>query len=105
MSDWLFYFQLVTANERLEKQTAAASSEEKKDHDSGLEDVKYYKDELEREVEKNSNLQDEISALRQKELERITDEFSLEWVQFKENYCSLNVLLQWWGDHIQESEG
>ena len=63
-----------------EKQTAvaAASSDEKNDNDSGLEDVRYYKDELERQVEKNSDLQDEISALRQKELERITDEFSLE---------------------------
>ena len=70
----------MTANERLEKQTAvaAASSDEKNDNDSGLEDVRYYKDELERQVEKNSDLQDEISALRQKELERITDEFSLE---------------------------
>ena len=70
----------MTANERLEKQTAvaAASSDEKNDNDSGLEDVRYYKDELERQVEKNSDLQDEISALRQKELERITDDFSLE---------------------------
>ena len=70
----------MTANERLEKQTAvaAASSDEKNDSDSGLEDVRYYKDELERQVERNSDLQDEISALRQKELERITDEFSLE---------------------------
>ena len=55
-----------------------ASSDEKNDSDSGLEDVRYYKDELERQVERNSDLQDEISALRQKELERITDEFSLE---------------------------
>ena len=73
-TDYLFYFQLVTANERLEKQTSAASSDEK----NGLGDVKSFKEELQREVEKNSNLQDEISALRQKELERITDEFSLE---------------------------
>merc|ERR1711915_768368 len=34
--------------------------------------------ELQRELDKNSNLQDEISSLRQKELERITDEFSLD---------------------------
>ena len=47
-------------------------------NEASLENVVNYKEELHREVAKNSSLQDEISLLRQKELERITDEFSLE---------------------------
>ena len=73
----LSFSQLVSRNEKLEKQTEASGSSD----ETGLENaenVQYYRKELQREVDKNSNLQDEISSLRQKELERITDEFSLE---------------------------
>ena len=74
----LSFSQLVSRNEKLEKQTEASGSTTDETGLENAENVQYYRKELQREVDKNSNLQDEISSLRQKELERITDEFSLE---------------------------
>ena len=63
-------FQLVTANEKLEKENT--SQELTADRISSLEK------ELENQVVKNADLEKELSLIRKQQIDRITDEFSMD---------------------------
>ena len=66
-------FQLVTANEKLEKEnTSQEPSNVTADKISSLEK------ELENQVVKNVELEKELSLIRKQQIDRITDEFSMD---------------------------
>ena len=66
-------FQLVTANEKLEKENnSQETSNVTADRISSLEK------ELENQVVKNADLEKELSLIRKQQIDRITDEFSMD---------------------------
>ena len=83
-----YNFQLVTANEKLEKELGKTNSSKTEtkhvdqgnliDEISGLkEKLKLYEEEEEKSDKKISDLEEELSLLRKHELDQITDEFSM----------------------------
>ena len=84
----MILFQLVTANEKLEKEASKTNSPdtESKNKDqlgylnqvADLKDkLKIYEEEEEKSNRKITDLEEELSELRKHELDQITDEFSL----------------------------
>ena len=65
--------QLVTTNEKLEKEVSGKTEGEKVDEKQ----QNYYEEELAEYKIKISELEDELSRLTKQELDKITDEFSL----------------------------
>ena len=66
-------FQLVTANEKLEKEnTSQETSNVTADRIFSLEK------ELENQVVKNAELEKELSLLRKHQIDKITDEFTMD---------------------------
>ena len=72
--------QLVTANEKLEKQTNGGVSEENvKEKENSQEKILSLKEELNVQIDKNSQLENELSKLKKQHIDQITDEFSVDF--------------------------
>ena len=75
-----FILQLVTANEKLEKQTNGGVSEENvKEKENSQEKILSLKEELNVQIDKNSQLENELSKLKKQHIDQITDEFSVDF--------------------------
>ena len=70
----------MTANEKLEKQTNGGISEEfEKETESSQEKILSLKEELNVQIDKNSQLENELSKLKKQHIDQITDEFSVDF--------------------------
>ena len=78
--DLQLILQLVTANEKLEKQTNGGVSEENvKEIENSQEKILSLKEELNVQIDKNSQLENELSKLKKQQIDQITDEFSVDF--------------------------
>ena len=70
----------MTANEKLEKQTNGGVSEENvKEKENSQEKILSLKEELNVQIDKNSQLENELSKLKKQHIDKITDEFSVDF--------------------------
>ena len=70
----------MTANEKLEKQTNGGVSEKNvKEEESSQEKILSLKEELNVQIDKNSQLENELSKLKKQHIDQITDEFSVDF--------------------------
>ena len=70
----------MTANEKLEKQTNGNVSEEfVKETENSQEKILSLKEELNVQIDKNSQLENELSKLKKQHIDQITDEFSVDF--------------------------
>ena len=70
----------MTANEKLEKQTNGGVSEENvKEKENSQEKILSLKEELNVQIDKNSQLENELSKLKKQQIDQITDEFSVDF--------------------------
>ena len=70
----------MTANEKLEKQTNGNVSEEfDKEKENSQEKILSLKEELNVQIDKNSQLEKELSKLKKQHIDQITDEFSVDF--------------------------
>ena len=70
----------MTANEKLEKQTNGNVSEEfDKEKENSQEKILSLKEELNVQIDKNSQLENELSKLKKQHIDQITDEFSVDF--------------------------
>ena len=70
----------MTANEKLEKQTNGGVSEENvKEQENSQEKILSLKEELNVQIDKNSQLENELSKLKKQHIDQITDEFSVDF--------------------------
>ena len=70
----------MTANEKLEKQTSGNVSEEfDKEKENSQEKILSLKEELNVQIDKNSQLENELSKLKKQHIDQITDEFSVDF--------------------------
>ena len=70
----------MTANEKLEKQTNGGVSEEiEKETENSQEKILSLKEELNVQIDKNSQLENELSKLKKQHIDQITDEFSVDF--------------------------
>ena len=70
----------MTANEKLEKQTNGGVSEENmKEEENSQEKILSLKEELNVQIDKNSQLENELSKLKKQQIDQITDEFSVDF--------------------------
>ena len=70
----------MTANEKLEKQTNGGVSEENvKEIENSQEKILSLKEELNVQIDKNSQLENELSKLKKQQIDQITDEFSVDF--------------------------
>ena len=70
----------MTANEKLEKQTNGGVSEENvKEKENSQEKILSLKEELNVQIDKNSQLENELSKLKKQHIDQITDEFSVNF--------------------------
>ena len=70
----------MTANEKLEKQTNGGVSEENvKVKENSQEKILSLKEELNVQIDKNSQLENELSKLKKQHIDQITDEFSVDF--------------------------
>ena len=70
----------MTANEKLEKQTNGNVSEEfVKKTENSQEKILSLKEELNVQIDKNSQLENELSKLKKQHIDQITDEFSVDF--------------------------
>lgn len=70
----------MTANEKLEKQTNGGVSEENvKEKENSQEKILSLKEELNVQIDKNSQLENELSKLKKQHIDQITDEFSVDF--------------------------
>ena len=70
----------MTANEKLEKQTNGGVSEEfVKETKNSQEKILSLKEELNIQIDRNSQLENELSKLKKQHIDQITDEFSVDF--------------------------
>ena len=70
----------MTANEKLEKQTNGGVSEKnEKEEEKNQEKILSLKEELNVQIDKNSQLENELSKLKKQQIDQITDEFSVDF--------------------------
>ena len=70
----------MTTNEKLEKQTNGGVSEENvKEKENSQEKILSLKEELNVQIDKNSQLENELSKLKKQHIDQITDEFSVDF--------------------------
>ena len=70
----------MTANEKLEKQTNGGVSEEiEKETENSQEKILSLEEELNVQIDKNSQLENELSKLKKQHIDQITDEFSVDF--------------------------
>ena len=70
----------MTANEKLEKQTNGGVSEENvKEKENSQEKILSLKEELNVQIDRNSQLENELSKLKKQHIDQITDEFSVDF--------------------------
>ena len=70
----------MTANEKLEKQTNGGVLEENvKEKENSQEKILSLKEELNVQIDKNSQLENELSKLKKQQIDQITDEFSVDF--------------------------
>ena len=70
----------MTANEKLEKQTNGGVSEEfVKETENSQEKILALKEELNIQIDRNSQLENELSKLKKQHIDQITDEFSVDF--------------------------
>ena len=70
----------MTANEKLEKQTNGGVSEEfVKETENSQEKILSLEEELNVQIDKNSQLENELSKLKKQHIDQITDEFSVDF--------------------------
>ena len=70
----------MTTNEKLEKQTNGGVSEENvKEKENSQEKILSLKEELNVQIDKNSQLENELSKLKKQQIDQITDEFSVDF--------------------------
>ena len=70
----------MTANEKLEKQTNGGVLEDNvKEIENSQEKILSLKEELNVHIDKNSQLENELSKLKKQQIDQITDEFSVDF--------------------------
>ena len=70
----------MTANEKLEKQTNGGVLEDNvKEIENSQEKILSLKEELNVQIDKNSQLENELSKLKKQHIDQITDEFSVNF--------------------------
>ena len=70
----------MTANEKLEKQTNGGVLEDNvKEIENSQEKILSLKEELNVHIDKNSQLENELSKLKKQHIDQITDEFSVDF--------------------------
>ena len=70
----------MTANEKLEKQTNGGVLEDNvKEIENSQEKILSLKEELNVQIDKNSQLENELSKLKKQHIDQITDEFSVDF--------------------------
>ena len=70
----------MTANEKLEKQTNGGVLEDNvKEIENSQEKILSLKEELNVQIDKNSQLENELSKLKKQQIDQITDEFSVDF--------------------------